>query len=95
MQHLVEEAILALTELDAGRLDRLLGELTLYQLHPPSPAEVHATLPGQKILGALLQETAQNLRLIERSSPCGISQSSIGTDVYPAAWQYSPLSPDR
>ena len=95
MKQLGEEAILALTQLDAGRLDQLLGELAVYQLHPPARAALLAALPGQQVLAALLQQTERNLRLIERSSPCGISQDATGVDVYPAAWQQERQSTTR
>ena len=87
MQQLVEEAIQALTKLDAGRLDQLLGELKQHQLHPPAPAEMQAALPGQRVLAALLRHTERNVRLLQRSSPCGVAQTATGADVYPAAWR--------
>ncbi|HEX4020045.1 MAG TPA: hypothetical protein VHX63_02780 [Acidobacteriaceae bacterium] len=87
MKQLVQEAIQALTYLDAERLDKLLGELTIYQISPPSHAELREALPGQRVLGALLRETERNLRLLQRSSPCGTSRIAMGTEVYSAAWR--------
>ncbi len=87
MKRLVDEAIEALTALDAARLDRLLGELAICQAQPPSPEAVQAALPGCQVLGALLLETGRNLSLLRRTSPCGFFQNATGADVYPAAWQ--------
>ncbi len=91
MKRLVDEAIEALTALDAAWLDRLLGELAIYQAQPLSRESVQAALPGYRVLGELLRETERNLSLLRRTSPCGFFQNATGTDVYPAAWQQADL----
>ena len=86
MKQLVEQAIAALTAMDAVRLDALVGELAVYQAHPPTYVEAQNVLEGKHVLRVLLQETERNLRLLQRTSPCGNAAEAIGVAVYPAAW---------
>ena len=86
MKQLVEQAIAALTAMDAARLDALVGELAVYQAHPPTYAAAQDAVEGKHVLRVLLQETERNLRLLQRTSPCGSSAEAIGVAVYPAAW---------
>ncbi len=86
MKQLVEQAIEALIAMDAERLDALVGELAIYQAHPPTYAAAQDALAGKCVLRALLQETERNLRLLQRTSPCGFADEATGADVYPAAW---------
>lgn len=87
MKRLVEEAIEALTALDAARLDALLGELATCPMHPPSREAAQEAIPAQRVLGALLRETERNLRLLRSTSLCGFAEDATGAAVYPAAWR--------
>lgn len=99
MKQLVEQAIQALTELDATRLDTLVGELAVYQAHPPTYQAARDAVSGQYVLRSLLLETERNLRLLQRTSPCGFSAEATGAAVYPAAWleqqSYEKTAEDR
>ena len=87
MKRLVEEAIEALTALDAARLDALLGELATCPMQPPSREAAQEAIPAQRVLGALLRETERNLRLLRSTSLCGFAEDATGAAVYPAAWR--------
>ncbi|MGC9291475.1 MAG: hypothetical protein ACP5EP_01960 [Acidobacteriaceae bacterium] len=90
MKQLVEGAIQALTALDADRLDQLRNELAVYQGTPPSPAELQAVLPCQRVLGALLRETKRNLLLLQRTSPVGAMwEAGEEGAACPSAWHPS------
>ncbi len=85
MQHLVEEAILALTQLDAERLDHLRGELAELQRTPPTPQQARAVQPAQTELALLLQLTERNLRLMRRTTLCADASDTAEFSIYPAA----------
>ena len=85
MQHLVEEAIAALTELDAERLDRLRGELAELQRTPPTLPEIRAAQPAQAVLALLLQLTERNLRLMRSTTLCAGMGATTEFSRYPAS----------
>lgn len=85
MQQLVEEAISALTHLDAEQLDRLRGELASLQRTPPSPQQARAAQPSLDVLALLLQMTERNLRLLRRTTLCDDARDAEKFSIYPAA----------
>jgi hypothetical protein len=84
MQHWVEEAIAALTQLDAERLDRLRGELAELQRTPPTLQDVRAAQPAMAVLALLLQFTERNLRLMRRTTLCDEAKDTAKFSIYPA-----------
>ena len=85
MQQLVEEAISALTQLDAERLDRLRGELAELQRTSPSPQQARAAQPALAVLALLLQMTERNMRLLRRTTLCDGVSDAAEFSIYPAA----------
>ena len=80
LQQLIEDAVSALTALDAYALEKIRSEIHGLPIVQPSAADMAAVEASRRLLGALLQETARNLRLFRASSVCG--QQDPGAGVY-------------
>ncbi len=76
LQKAMEEAIAALTRLDAGALEGLRSEIQELTAVSNSPEDVVAILQSHRLLGALLHETARNLRVFRAAA--GRQTSELG-----------------
>lgn len=82
LQQLIEDAVSALTALDAYALEKIRSELHGLPRVELSASDIAAIEASHRLLGALLQETARNLRLFRASSVCG-QQDSEGCYAFP------------
>jgi hypothetical protein len=83
LQQLIEDAVAALTALDAYALEKIRSQI---QVLPPvqcSAAEIAAVESSHRLLGALLQETARNLKLFRASSVSSHQTSETGCYAFP------------
>jgi hypothetical protein len=83
LQQLMEDAVVALTALDAYALERIQSEMQGLAADPLASAEAAAILPLQRLLGALLQETERNLKLFRASSICARQAEDTGCYAFP------------
>ncbi len=83
LQQLIEDAVSALTALDAYALEKIRLEIHGLPETQLSAADITAIEASHRLLGALLQETARNLRLFRASSVYGQSDSEAGCYVLP------------
>lgn len=78
LNQLIEDAVSALTALDAYALEKIRAEMLRVPVAPLSAAEMARMDAAHRLLGALLQETARNLRLFRASSVGGHRDSEAG-----------------
>lgn len=83
LQQLIEDAVSALTALDAYALEKIRSEIKCLPVAQLSAGEIARLEASHRLLGALLQETARNLRLFRASSVCGHQDSETGCYVLP------------
>ncbi len=83
-RQLTEAVISALTEWNAAALDILSQQASRWIENPPAPHSLAAAVDQHRLLGALLQETERNLRMIRETSPCVELQTGTGT--YESHW---------
>jgi hypothetical protein len=83
LQQLMEDAVVALTALDAYTLERIQTEMQGLAAVPLSSADVAAVLPLHRLLGALLQETERNLKLFRVSSLSARQAEDTGCYAFP------------
>jgi hypothetical protein len=68
LQQLLEDAISALTALDGYALEKIRSEINGLPRVQLTAADIAAIEASHRLLGALLQETARNLRLFRTGS---------------------------
>ena len=78
LQQLIEDAVSALTALDAYALEKIRSEIQGLPIDSLSAADVAAIEASHRLLGALLQETARNLRLFRVASGRGRQEREAG-----------------
>jgi hypothetical protein len=83
LQQLIEDAVAALTALDAYALEKIRSEIQVLPPAPCSAAEIAAVEASHRLLGALLQETARNLKLFRVSTVSGHQTSETGCYAFP------------
>ncbi len=83
LQQLIEDAVSALTALDAYALEKIRSEIHGLPRKQLSASEIAAIEASHRLLGALLQETARNLRLFRAGSVCGQQDSEAGCYALP------------
>ncbi|MES2220970.1 MAG: hypothetical protein V4587_08400 [Acidobacteriota bacterium] len=83
LQQLIDDAVSALTALDAYALEKIRLEMNGLPEAQLSAADIAAVEASNGLLGALLQETARNLRLFRASSVYGQRNSEAGCYVLP------------
>ncbi|MGO8717928.1 MAG: hypothetical protein ACLQMO_01765 [Acidobacteriaceae bacterium] len=83
LQQTMEDAVTALTALDARGLERIRSEVQGMAAVPLSSAEIAALLPTHRLLGALLQETERNLKLFRVASHSAQQASDTGCYAFP------------
>ncbi len=83
LQQLIEDAVSALTALDAYALEKIRSEIQCLPVAQLSAAEMARIEASHRLLAALLQETARNLRLFRASSVCGQQDSEAGVYALP------------
>lgn len=83
LQQLIEDAVSALTALDGYALEKIRSEVHGLPEAQLSAADMAAIKASHRLLGALLQETARNLRLFRASSVYGQQDSEAGCYVLP------------
>jgi hypothetical protein len=83
LQQLIEDAVSALTALDAYALEKIRSEIHGLPDVQLSAADIAAIEASHRLLGALLQETARNLRLFRASSACGQQDSKASYYAIP------------
>jgi hypothetical protein len=83
LQQLIEDAVTSLTALDAYALEQIRLEIQGLKVAETSAAEMAAVEASHRLLGALLQETARNLRLFRAGSACGQRISEAGCYASP------------
>jgi hypothetical protein len=83
LQHLIEDAVAALTALDSYALEKIRSEIQGLPIAQLSAAEIARIEASHRLLGALLQETARNLKLFRATSVCGLQESEAGYYAIP------------
>jgi hypothetical protein len=83
LQQLIEDAVSALTALDTYALEKIRSEIQGLPVARPSAPDMAAIEASHRLLGALLQETARNLRLFRAGSGCGRQDSEAGYYALP------------
>jgi hypothetical protein len=83
LQHLIEDAVAALTALDTYALEKIRSEIQGMPAARLSAGEIARIEASNRLLGALLQETARNLKLFRASSLCGLQESEAGYYALP------------
>ena len=83
LQQLIEDAVAALTALDAYALEKVRSEIQDVPIVQPSAVHMASIEASHRLLGALLQETARNLKLFRASSICGRQDSEARYYVHP------------
>jgi hypothetical protein len=78
LQQLIEDAVSALTALDAYALEKIRSEIQCLPETQLSAAEMARLEASHRLLGALLQETARNLRLFRATSLGGQQDCETG-----------------
>lgn len=80
LQQRIEDAVTALTALDAQALERIRQEVQETAVVPLSSEEIAALIPACRLLGALLQQTERNLKLFRVASL--VAQQASDTGCY-------------
>jgi len=80
LQQLIDDAVTALTALDAPAMERIRPEVQSMAAVPLSPEEAAALIPAYRLLGALLQQSERNLKLFRAAS--GAVQQAQDTGCY-------------
>jgi hypothetical protein len=83
LRELMEEAVAALTALDASALEKIRSQAQSVAVVPLSSAETAMLLPVHRLFGALLQETERNLKLFRLSSHAAQQDSDTGCYAFP------------
>jgi hypothetical protein len=83
LQQLMEDAVVALTALDAYTLERIQTEMQGLAGDPLASTEAAAILPLHRLLGALLQETERNLKLFRVISLSARQAEDTGCYAFP------------
>lgn len=83
LQQLIEDAVSALTALDAYALEKIRSEIQGLPAAQLSAADIATIEASHRLLGALLQETARNLRLFRAGSIRGQQDSEAGYYALP------------
>jgi hypothetical protein len=83
LQQLIEDAVAALTALDAYALEKIQSEIRGVPVIQASAADMTSIEASHRLLGALLQETARNLKLFRASSVCGRQDSEARYYAHP------------
>ena len=83
LQQLIEDAVSALTALDSYAMEKIRSEIQCLPVAQISSAEMARLEASHRLLGALLQETARNLRLFRASSLCGQQDFEAGRYAIP------------
>lgn len=83
LQQLIEDAVSALTALDTYALEKIRSEIHGLPRVQLRAADIAAIEASHRLLGALLQETARNLRLFRASSVCGQQDTEAGCYALP------------
>ncbi len=83
LQQLIEDAVSALTALDAYALEKIRSEIHGLPAAQLSAGDIAAIEASHRLLGALLQETARNLRLFRAGSVCGRQDSDMDCYALP------------
>jgi hypothetical protein len=83
LQQLIEDAVSALTALDAYALEKIRSEIHGLPIVPLSAADMASVEASHRLLGALLQETTRNLRLFRAGSGCRHQDSEAGFYALP------------
>lgn len=83
LQQLIEDAVVALTALDSYALEKIKLEVEGLPVAQFSADDMTRMEASHRLLGALLQETAHNLRLFRGSSVCGLENSDAGYYALP------------
>ena len=83
LQHLMEDAVAALTALDSYALEKIRLEIQGLPQVQLTSAEMARIEASHRLLGALLQETARNLKLFRASSASVLQDSETGYYALP------------
>lgn len=84
LQQLIEDAVAALTALDAYALEQIRSEIQGLPVVQLSSADSAAVESSHRLLGALLQETERNLRLFRGSSLSAQQTTAAGCYAFPS-----------